>query len=356
MRESVKHLSVALVALGLGMPAFADSIVMVPSQHGGFKVGIDALYLRASNSDLIYATSLAPTRDILVDSEKNQIVDMDYQWGFYVQAGYLFSCTGNDLTLGYTRLHTDESNSIDMPPDEDGNLSTTILPLSTFFGPLNNALAAFQDVTGKATFDLDTVDLEAGQRFTTGAFDMRMFAGVRYTKIDHTLQTLASSDINIQGEIVYMAFGNQSFDSDFEGVGPRVGVDSRYCFGSGFGLDAQLSTSLLIGNVDAGYNTRAEVNFPGAFRVGGSVESANVTRSRVVPNIDVKLGVDYTYPISCGCNKSAMVVEAGYQTSSYFNAIDHTTVVVPAGDAFAYQGTTTDVTFDGIYFGVKYYA
>ena len=72
---NIKRLSLALVALGLSAPAFAadcrSSTVLVPSQHGGFKVGIDALYLRANGSDLGYATTVSLPNGFPLGLENN---------------------------------------------------------------------------------------------------------------------------------------------------------------------------------------------------------------------------------------------------------------------------------------------
>ena len=47
---------------------------------------------------------------------------------------------------------------------------------------------------GKAGFNLNVVDLEGGQRFTTNSYDMRMFAGLRYAHANQTLQTLMNEE------------------------------------------------------------------------------------------------------------------------------------------------------------------
>jgi len=335
--NNIKRLSLALVALGLSAPAFADSTVLVPSQHGGFKAGIDALYLRPTSSDLSYATNLSfPSSDV-TGFERNASVDPSYDWGFYVQVGYLFPCTGNDITLGYTYLRSDDTDSVIAGTGSSDAI--TVLPMSQLFD------TTFDSASGKAKFDLNVVDLDGGQRFTTGAYDMRMFAGLRYANIDHHLETsVATSDDG--------PYGSQSFQSQFRGLGPRIGVDGRYCLSSGFGVDANLSTALLVGQVDSHHSlTEAESSDSTA----NTFESKNGDQKRVVPVLEAKLGVDYTYIMDCRC-KSSLMFEAGYQVTNYFNAVDHARVVSPSGDGIIYQGTTNDVAFDGIYFGVKYYA
>ena len=321
---NIKRLSIALVALGLGTPAFAadcrSSTVLVPSQHGGFKVGIDALYLRPNGSDLGYATAVYFQTSFTSGLENNQSVDPSYDWGVYAQVGYLFPCTGNDLTVGYTYLNTNDTDSIVITP---GTGSGIIITPLTFF-----AILPFGAAQGKSEYTLNVVDLEAGQRFTTGAYDLRMFAGLRYANMDTTLKTLAQPFPTGVGEFNTTISGIQDFHSQFRGVGPRIGVNARYCLSSGFGLDADLSTSLLVGRVDS--HCKAVVNntfvIPGTF----PFESKNGSNARVVPVLEAKLGGDYTYIMDCRC-KSALVLEAGYQVTNYFNVSDvHARVLIHA--------------------------
>jgi hypothetical protein len=346
--NNMKRLSLALVALGLSAPAFADSTVLVPSQHGGFKVGIDALYLRPTNSDLNYATSISQPTNFSQGFERNATVDPSYDWGFYAQVGYLFPCTGNDLTLAYTYLRSDETDSVvgvSAASPASGTI-ISVLPIGQLFGTTFGT--TFGAAAGKAKFDLNVVDLEGGQRFTTGAYDMRMFAGLRYANIDHQLQSFGAPFATGS------TFGAQEFKSQFRGLGPRIGVDGRYCLNSGFGVDANLSTALLIGHVDGSYNAALTTGTGDDLTVT-NFAAKNGSENRVVPVLEGKLGVDYTYIMDCRC-KSALTFEAGYQATNYFNADDHARVVNTGGTSFNYQNNTSDVAFDGIYFGVKYYA
>jgi hypothetical protein len=266
----VKPLSIALAALGLSTAAIANESVFVPSQHSGFKVSVDTLYLR--------------------ENSINKIVDSNYGFGNDLQIGYLFANTGNDLTVHYNMSSQDNSDS---SKDDKG-----------FF------------VKGNQTSDLDIVDLEGGQRFCASSLDMRVFGGLRYMKLAHGFKV--NSD-----------FGAQSFDTKFSGVGPRFGTDARYNLGCGLGLDAHLNTALLIGKVNNGYEDKDV-----------SIRSSEI--SRVVPQVEGKLGFDYT---SAFCNKSALVFEIGYQTSNHFNVIDASMI-----------NSASDANFNGAYLDVKYYS
>lgn len=253
----MKTLSVALMAIGLSTPAIANSTFFVPSQHGGFKVAVDSLYLR--------------------NDPGTPVNDSSFDWGVFAQVGYLFPYTGNDMTADYTYLRSGDA----------------------------------------ASLDLDTADLEVGQRLSTGAFDIRLFSGIRYIHL--------SSDLDISTE------GNpQSLTSLFHGFGPRFGADTRYqlCGDSGFGLDAHLNAAFLVGETNTKYQSQSH--------------TISANSNRVVPEFDAKLGFDYTYPISS--TKSAFVFELGYQTSNYVHAINNN------------LNNSGDANLDGVYLDFKYYS
>lgn len=245
-----KHLSMALIALGLSAPVFAytNNTVVIPSQHGGFKVGIDALYLR--------------------NNAVTNMSDTSYDLGLYSQIGYLFPSTGNDLTVGYTYLRSDNNDAM----------------------------------------NIDTIDLEGGQRLVAGALDMRLFGGLRYSHVNYSL----NNDVD-------------SISSKFHGMGPRFGADVHYHLSNEFGLASHVSTSLLAGTFSTKYNG----------------EKVNVSESMngIVPNVGAKLGIDYTYTMS-NDSKSLVVFEAGYQTDHNFKVLDN----------------CVDTSFNGPYVDVKYYA
>ena len=363
MKKNLKCLFVALLALGLTAPAFADDAVLVPSQQGGFKVGIDALYLRSTSIGLDYATRIVfPTDASSLGTASNAIIDPSYHLGAYLQAGYLFPCTGNDLTLGYTYLSNDSTSSITAPaPIINGTSATAtggifVLPILGLF--TIGTTGGFGSAQGKVEYTLDVVDLEAGQRFTSGSYDMRMFAGLRYANIDSTLSTLALPYVlapNITGGSINRVLSAvQDFNSEFRGIGPRLGVDARYCLSSGFGVDMNVSTALLVGNTNSHYNATL---IPAGFSTS-SFHAENPSTTRIVPVLEAKLGLDYAFAF-CS-NGSALILEAGYQVTNYFNASDHNFSILSTkastfGSTLS-SGGANDVAFDGPYLGVKYYA
>jgi Legionella pneumophila major outer membrane protein precursor. len=357
MKNSLKQLSLALFALGLSTPSFANSNLLVPSQHGGLKVGIDALYVRSSNQDLSYAQFVGT--NFTTDVVSNKTVDSSYDSGIYAQIGYLFPCTGNDLTLGYTYIDIDDTDTVVAPrPSINSGLAIAngvvqVMPLGVLAGD-----QSFGSALGKARFSLNSFDLDAGQRFTTGFCDVRLFAGLRYANMTNTLTTVADRFPvpEFNPGVNNTVSGEQTFNSQFRGVGPRIGVDGRYCLRGGFGVDANLSTALLAGWIDSDYSAQIDTY---SFTQNNLTSQQFSVKSRsdhcVVPAVEAKLAVDYTHIMNRHC-KSSIVVEAGYQATRYFNANEQASVLNPNDGSLLSDGGVSGVGFDGPYFGVKYYA
>lgn len=176
--------------------------------------------------------------------------------------------------------------------------------------------------------------------------------------------------------------------SDFDGIGPRFGFDASYHLGGGFGVVGSLSTSLLVGEHEATFSERILTGGtitvvdatlttiaigdaePGALPVSGELVTGPIgpvvlgptfpdetfsfkhpDETRVVPNIDAKLGLDWTYQF-CNCSRSKVTIEAGYMVSHYFNAIDRLSAV-GAFTPDTRSRHTIDASFDGPYVGVQ---
>jgi hypothetical protein len=74
--------------------------------------------------------------------------------------------------------------------------------------------------------------------------------------------------------------------------------------------------------------------------------------TRVVPNIDAKLGLGYTYQY-CNCTRSTLTVEAGYQSSHYFKAVDRFAPVDIFNKSILNQANSVDMSFEGPYLSVQ---
>jgi hypothetical protein len=190
--------------------------------------------------------------------------------------------------------------------------------------------------------------------------------------------------------------------SEFNGIGPRFGFDATYHVGGGFGVVGNIATSLLVGDHEAHFSERIEtagsiiitpadlaattIQFIGPLSPSTTTLGAGATpvageitgiegvaagtalilnpavpfehfsfrhpdQRRVVPNVDAKLGLDWTYQF-CNCSRSKLTIEAGYMVSHYWDVVDR----LSRADAFRPENRSRhviDVSFDGPYVGVQ---
>lgn len=316
----MKRLSFALATLGFSFGALAaypastdPTLVSVPQLPGGFVVGGSAFYLQpsASNGDLDYATVSFSPAPGAPNSSSVKAVDPGYDWGWGINVGYIFPNTGNDVNVNYFHFDSTDTNGLTLPFSQD-----------FFLFLINN----FNDVpfqaggaASKVQYNLNQVDLTAGQYIDVGCrLILHPNAGLRWAELDRKIWTngldifLFSSGHNLE---------TVDSKSNFSGIGPLAGLDASYYIGGGFGAVAHFDSALLIGDIDASSNI-----FDGTFTSGSvssSSTSANVdSTNRLVPVLDAKLGLDYTFIFNNNAN-SDITLEAGWMVSKYFNAIDH---------------------------------
>jgi hypothetical protein len=317
----MKKLTLALATIGLttSLSVFASAPtgaqpfqVMVPDIKSGFDFTLTGLYLKptASNNQLFYA-----------ETEKNN-VDTNYSNepgdhpAFSLGMGYVFKNSGNDVRLNWTHLHSSDDSST------TGNI-------------VNPNFSAPLIANSTVKFKYDAVDFDFGQYLSLGTrMQTRWFAGVRFAQINQDQTTSYApkpTDLAPSGSI--------ADNSKFSGIGPRLGVDGNYYLGKGFGFVTQLAGSLLVGNTES--NTTWLTENP------STVD--NPSQSRVVPALDGKLGVDYSKAMR---NGSHFAIEAGYQISEYFNAIDRNTTAWSSDGSNTF--TSSNIGFQGPYLSVKY--
>jgi Legionella pneumophila major outer membrane protein precursor len=384
----------SFAAVPTGTPRYN---VCIPSFCGGFTFGLAGLYWRPSTPQLDYALTFPDIDDDFREGHLHN-VDPNYNWGFRANIGYVFPCSGNDVLLSYTHFNHSHSNHVSLR-NENEVLIPTLTDEQSFTNEITipNILSseATISVTGvpraahaNTNFKLDAVDLDFGQYVNVGCrLRFRWFGGARYARLENRLDTRYHS----QGELTTTRFtdptvpsANITFDvitnicdnlrqkSKFDGVGPRFGLDASYHLGGGFGVVGDVSTALIVGREDSHLNdeihslTTATVTaieeFSGIappFTIGQTFsESSNIEqnfrhprRTRVVPNLDARLGLDYSY-IFCNCSKTKLTLEVGYSVSHYFNTIDRLSEAGIDHPEFRTR-QTIDTSFDGPYVGIQ---
>lgn len=396
----IKPLLIALALTGLSSPVFANNMVTVPNLDGGFMVGLSGLYFVPGpvantvygayvNNTLIanlrIGEQLVPSTTQILGGPAEYVHSLEaapnYSWGFALQLGYVFPCTGNDVILNWNHLNTSKTAEViggglnrnlnisisDIGIINANRSGTYIIPFVGSVNPLRGIspelgnMAPYSAAFGRSSTQWSSVDLSFGQHLNIGGnFDLRMAAGLVWARINNELEavytgsatnittqtfgggqgtTVQLTQTDLQNSITWM-----NEESTFRGFGPEIGFDGHYCItNTNFGLTGHLGGQMLIGTVDTdlcyatantGQQSLATTTTGVVVQSSNDIVGRNADylsnyvsdsqNDRLVPEIDAKLGIDYTYHFMnhCACDgRSTFVVEFGYQAAKYFNAL-----------------------------------
>lgn len=320
MKHLMKHIGMSLAAFGLASSAHAASFavpecpcdITIPKYDGNFRLAFEALYFSPTMANNVYATrelSLIPFES------KTHANNFDYDWGLRVEGSYLFPATGNDVLAAWTDIEMDDRSNQTLVASANGlALNPTEIPF--VWNGNFDFLAAAQDLNISSRYDVDyqAFDLEVGQAIVfMERVMMRFHAGIRYADIETELRINASQSVgggNFDVE-------TQTATSEWDGVGIRAGANAAWDIGHGFHITGAASAAALVGSVD-----RRATSFYEDTGVPASVVEQEIKAdydTRVVPNVEARLGVSYTHAF---VNQSELSLELGYQIANYFD-VDH---------------------------------
>ncbi|QDP72115.1 hypothetical protein FOG18_05810 [Legionella israelensis] len=325
----------ALVALAIGSSAtIAGTVgsvctsgdVTVPCELSGWDVGVYALYLEPSYNGnprfFNYRGSNIGDRNINSIGGPQRVhnkLNTNFDWGFKLEGSYHFN-TGNDINVNWYHWNDTSSENLHYFSETDGS--------EVFFTPLQRK------------HKWDTVNLEFGQHVDFGGFkNIRFHGGFQYARLEHNqnaphvINIPAAFVINDNGDIerapAKTLVGTNRIDLTFRGVGPRVGADMSYDWRNGFAIYANGAAALLVG--DAKVNDYSDV------------EPNRASHTAIVPELEVKVGLKYTYAMAQG----NLALDGGYMVANYWDAFH----LVQAGIA-----GTSNFGVHGPFLGLKYLA
>lgn len=298
---NLKKTAVAVLALGSSAvfagtmgPVCTPGSVTVPCERTAWDFGIQALYLQPTN-DIFGGAAVTINNNGTTRVRYNDL-DADWGWGFKLEGSYHFN-TGNDVNVNW--YHYSKTT--------DHNFGVTVNGQN------------FLDIRGSLEPKWDAVNFEFGQHVDFGEQkNIRFHGGAQYVRIEHEFRS------HFRGNNVNLF----SVDTDFNGFGPRLGMDMSYDLGNGFAIYGNGATALLIGT--SSFNT----NLANLVFTSGS-------KTIMSPELEGKLGATYTYAMAQG----DLSLDVGYMWVNYFD-VSRTPVI----DIL----TNTNFSLSGPYIGAKW--
>lgn len=328
-----------LLSASLGVQASvlnhdADRLeVNVPSLKGGLDVGLTLGYMENNyhNTELVILDSTTTNFDNPYGKTAGIELKSNLSYGAYL--GWKFQDTGNDVRINYFRADGEDNGRIRTESTEIlwkavGNIDDT-----DFIHRVDKA-------DGNLLLYAMALNIEGAQHINIGQRGhLRLLGSISYGKIDKDLKVGyrgAGADLN-KSETVNLSSG-------FDGFGPRAGFDFDYAISGGFGISAHASTALLFGTM----KSKTRITLDVAEGASQKLKVETDKRCVVVPNIDLKLALDYTH---CLCNHGKMRFEGGYWVKHYFNAANEVHMISGKDNA-NYVNNINDASFHGFYFSL----
>lgn len=235
-----------------------------------------------------------------------------YDWGFFLESSYGFK-PGTDVNLKFYYFD-DATRSYD---------------------------ALTRGGTGWQNFFTRwvSVNFELGRELNIGDFsDVRIHGGVQYARINaKVLYSQVIDSTNDYGGLGVSGPLSGDVQTTYNGFGPRIGADLGYQLSSfweklsGLHVYTNGAVGLLAGKNS--YKSNGVSN--SAILSGTSSRKVN----NVVPEVDIKLGLDYLVPFA----KGDLKFDAGWLWVDYISALNWSRI-----------GANGEVSFQGLYFGAKW--
>lgn len=335
---------IAFLLLSLvGMPLFAGSMGAAcetgqPCSDSAWTFGVKALYLQPYYGN----QSLFPTikrnefgAERVVKNTPNQA------WGVMLEGGYSLNAL-NDIELNWTHL----LNKQTIVHFHEGFYQPPMALANGFIGPIPHQLTT---LTIKPNWDVVNLDL-AHRVAITSSMNLRYLIGAQYAGIK-TTATQTTLDLSNQvipapsrGSIVFV--GTTSASTAFNGAGPRLAMEAGYDCLSGLSLYANAGVAALMGSKQFNivYMNSLLTSSDGmVINPYPTLTRTRFNRSAVIPELEAKAGLSYTY-----LAQGQWTLDLGWLWAAYYHAQLSSNLTGPLSTL------NTSVGIHGPYAGLKW--
>ncbi len=331
----------ALICLSCCSILFANNVKKAPSEDSqtnlpllqhcppkpsnfssvNFEIFGEWLFLQPNGSSIYYAAEAFPyNTDIAIPevSPNWKIFEINpsYHSGFTVGSKFLFPKNAVDLEINWERLHTSDSDSMNVTPQPFGT-GNMVGPLFDI-GPNSEA---YKSAKGKATFHFDEVNITVGKKVCfLDDLSLHLYTGAGVVRIRQSIFSLFSSPNGQTSRSIYAL-------SNFLGAGPEFGIDFDYKLVNSFSFIGHSSMALYMGQLKnhTTYKSRTPYLANAGIPQPNQQRTSVPNRTQVIPGFEEKLG--FSYAISG--KKCQFTLSAGYQFQIYLDAVQSIDMTAP---------------------------
>ncbi|NGX50921.1 MAG: hypothetical protein K1060chlam2_00773 [Chlamydiae bacterium] len=310
----------------------------------GWYFKADLLYWHAKVGGTEYAYTDQDPVATLPISGRTKDIDFGWDWGFRVGLGYNFDHDGWDMNVQYTYFDSNGSDST-----RPGS-NSSVVPLrgssritSNLSG--NPEFTYCEGAKSQYDFDYQAIDLELGRAyFISGKLSFRPHWGLKSAWIDqsqlvrYTGGSPFDNRLGLEGNTVSVK------DScDFWGLGPRVGVDSKWHLGNGFSIFGNVAGALLYGLFDVDHKENFSNDLDATIKL-------HANRHAFSPTVQMRLGLRYDRYIRD--NKQHIGIGLGFEANYWWRQNQ----MLKIDDSFVlkYERYSEDVSMHGITLDFKW--
>ena len=301
-------------------------------------ITVDVLYWKPDVSGTEFAyTENNPSIQYPIKGRTKEI-DFSWDWGFRAGLGYNFCFDSWDLYAEYTYFSNGSSKST------SGGCNSSVVPLrGGICNPSNGAVFNASRAKAQFDFDFNSIDLNLGRNyFVSHYLSFRPFFGAKTAWIDlqQTTRYCGGHSGSFCG-VPVLALGPNTLkikeDSDFWGIGPEVGFNSKWHLAKGFSFFADTIGALLYGFFDVDHKEKYTAIDNTRIKLSGNVH-------KMIPTAQIFAGV--AYDIFFDCDRQHFGFRVGYDGQYWWRA--NQMLKIDDAAPLKYERWSEDVSMHGL--------
>ncbi len=349
MKHTLIQLSVLTMAMSLSTMMYADDST-IPTTKPGLAVSLTGMYLEPDANNLTYAIYTTPL-PLPAPNWSQQTVEPGFSPAFDLGLQYTLADGNDQVNVDWLHLSTSNFNSIG--PAASGD---SIAP-PYYFGPDAQSLV---DSAANSTvqFNVDDVNLSFGHLANvTNHIQIEPFFSINTAELKEDINTNFTGKDGTANHYAYSI--TTTNDSQFTGIGPRIGLNGSYFVTNHLAVNAEFAASILAGSMQTNSTFYSYDARPGTNN-NVTTTLADTTQTQLVPEVDSNIAVSYTIPFNTA--GSNLNIAVGYLFEAYINGIHQVVPTALVNNAFN-NGTiaietegqvNSDLTMNGPYLKLAY--